>query len=1232
MNRTILMVAGVTSASSLLLVDSAVKGTALLALAALAAIMLRRDSAATRHLVWLLTMVALLAVPVLSAMLPEWRVLPEWASIPTATVVADSTAPSIESARNAAPDEVESPSAAAHQPAAAPPDSRPAVATPGPMLASAVWSWNWQSALPLAWAIGFSVLILRLMAARLMLWNSERQGTVIWPSRQSAATIRDPLVTALEAACLQLGIGRPVTLLIHPDKTIPVVWGILRCRLLLPAAARDWSGAQLRSVLLHELAHVKRRDTMAQLLTQIACALYWFNPLVWLAAWRLGVERERACDDLVLASGVRPSAYAGHLLDVVTGLSPARWTQACGLAMARKSSLEGRLVAVLSQSLNRRGVSLALAGIALATAVGVAVPIAMLRGAGDNPGAPVQQQGAQQPKAGAKLDAKIEAKLKWGEPVNGLRAALVIRTVPDESNAVGTPDLYLLVQNVSDAPIRLNDTIAAPNVRYLTFHRDDVPQGRIRIDGPTLTDALLQPREATFVLMCPRGATPSRGQLLAAGMLKETHMVLVGQINIEKAPPGAWTGKLVSGATNGAAAQFDPPKAGKSSAATGAAKLPPAAEQNLKWGEPVNGLRAAIAIRHATEKPKAGELPDLYVVMQNVSDAPIRLSDAQVPPNENLRVLYLKIDGEIKAGLGAREPALGDVTLQPREVAFLPVFDPVTKLDVPADPTLDKHTVGSHIAEGAIKDARQSLFAELKIEKAPAGAWTGKLVTGVTSGAAAAGGPQPKSNEARALFKLWQYHARANGNFPGGLVDRLGDKVKEFIRNNTGHVGGDAYAKKMAPLVPRFEAARDRDWKPAEVVALMDDIAAAHTIPLETTREEIEGRIIKTGTLLPKALADAPWGEALPNGLRLAWLLEPRGAEHRLNTPLKSRILLHNSGKIDVVFRTRTWHQSGGHKARDANGAEIQIESTEWTTIGRLTTFRLAPGEFIELNAAGIGVGANKNDEDWQNTRVGSWIDAKAGDDVTFTPDAVPLNDWNEDIAVLGGEPRWWLDFITARLARHLPLPADQAERERLLNRAAMDLFGAPVSAEIRNAFVADREPTALDSLAKSLFHRPGLHAWAGPLTSAPTKFRVLPVDPDAAKKPRTASNPGGYTLNGYARLQVSRRLDGERIVNEASIHFSDADPTRVPPKPHQLKLPDDYNTWAAAWLRGGTVLWVMQKGAIRSYDFSNPAQVKETTLEDPANFDRVPRPVLDAMRAVLEAPGAAKPAPATSK
>src|SRR5207302_5633103 len=116
-------------------------------------------------------------------------------------------------------------------------------------------------------------------------------------------------------------------------------------------------------------------------------------------------------------------------------------------------------------------------------------------------------------------------------------------------------------------------------------------------------------------------------------------------------------------------------------------------------------------------------------------------------------------------------------------------------------------------------------------------------------------------------------------------------------------------------------------------------------------------------------------------------------------------------------------------------------------------------------------------------------------------------------------------------------------------------------------------------------------------------------------------------------RLEVSRRPIGERIANEATIHFYSRDPKAdAPGKPVLLKLPDGYNTWAAAWMRGGTVLWVRQKSGIRSYDFTNPAQVKETTLEEPASLEKVPKPILDALRAALDVPGAPNPGTATSK
>jgi hypothetical protein len=522
-----------------------------------------------------------------------------------------------------------------------------------------------------------------------------------------------------------------------------------------------------------------------------------------------------------------------------------------------------------------------------------------------------------------------------------------------------------------------------------------------------------------------------------------------------------------------------------------AVKLKTAVDEQLKWGEPQNGLRAAVVFRAAAAAPEAAkgsELPEVYIAVQNTSNAPIRLNDTLA--EEQPRMLYFKSDGRTQAGVGAKEPRLGDVTLQPREVSYVRMYSGNTK-------AADGHTVGQLIAEGTLKDTHQSLVAELLIEKAPPGAWTGKLRTGETTGAVAAGQPQPTDKSAQALLALWQHHARQNGEFPGGLVGRLGERMKEFIKNNTGDASGEPCAKKMSPLLPRIDASRD--WTAAQVVALMDDIAAVTPVPLEMMSDEISGLTFRGGAPLPKDLADAPWGPpAQPSGLRLAWLLEPRAAEHPLGTPLKSRILVHNAGKNVVVFRARTWHQ-GAHTARDAKGAEIHVEATTWLTRPPLVPFRLWPGEFVELRGTGIGVGTMKEVAD-SRTGVGSWVEAKTGDEVTITTAPVPLSDWNE-APDHGAPPRWWLELIKEHLPWDTPLPADAQERSRLVYRAGMELFGTPLSAQEIAAFVDDRGPDALESLAGRLAKRADITPFAGGLSSGPTKFRVLPFDPEAAKK-----------------------------------------------------------------------------------------------------------------------------------
>src|SRR5437660_1722674 len=124
---------------------------------------------------------------------------------------------------------------------------------------------------------------------------------------------------------------------------------LLSLRLAVAGLARwQWTATaapagppeRLRIVLLHEMLHIQRRDLLAQAVAQLACCLYWFHPLVWIAARQLRKERERACDDAVLTRGVAASEYAGHLLDLVRAAAAKRSAWADAPAMAESSGLE----------------------------------------------------------------------------------------------------------------------------------------------------------------------------------------------------------------------------------------------------------------------------------------------------------------------------------------------------------------------------------------------------------------------------------------------------------------------------------------------------------------------------------------------------------------------------------------------------------------------------------------------------------------------------------------------------------------------------------------------------------------------------------------------------------------------------------------------------------------------------------------------------------------------------
>ncbi|HET7464364.1 MAG TPA: M56 family metallopeptidase [Longimicrobium sp.] len=300
------------------------KSTLLLGAAALGAHAMRRASAAARHLVWSLALGGLMALPALALLVPDWK--------PAALAVL--------------------------RPASAAGEAWAGTAPVVPSIPLAV-------VLLAAWAAGAAYVLARLARGLLAVRRLAR----------GAQVVDDPRWTdLLERLGRTMGVRRAVALLRSDEVAMPLTWGALRPAILLPAGADGWTPERRRVVLLHELAHVARRDCLMQTLAEACCAAWWFHPGAWWAARKMRIEREQACDDQVLAAGARASDYAGHLLDVARACrTPA---PAAAIAMARASHLEGRVRAVLAAHGDRRAVTGRTAAVCAGAVLLASLPLA----------------------------------------------------------------------------------------------------------------------------------------------------------------------------------------------------------------------------------------------------------------------------------------------------------------------------------------------------------------------------------------------------------------------------------------------------------------------------------------------------------------------------------------------------------------------------------------------------------------------------------------------------------------------------------------------------------------------------------------------------------------------------------------------------------------------------------------------------------------------------------------
>jgi TonB family protein len=293
------------------LADALIRSTLVLAAGIAAVTVLRNRSSALRHWVLAGTIgAAALAAP-LAWILPEWQAT----AVPAPSVLVFDAGPAV-------------------------PVSAEAIANVSAVPARSL-------PLALIWLVGVAI------AAGALLLHLFRLARI---SARASRVVEPSWLRIVDEVRREYGIRQPVPVLATAAHDLLATWGLISPCILVPARARQWDDDLIRVVVCHELAHIRRSDWATQIAADFVRRIYWFQPLMWIACRMLRRESEQACDDVVLETGVEAPTYASHLLQLArAGRSAYGW--AAAVPMARPSTLERRISAMLNSARNRRALS-----------------------------------------------------------------------------------------------------------------------------------------------------------------------------------------------------------------------------------------------------------------------------------------------------------------------------------------------------------------------------------------------------------------------------------------------------------------------------------------------------------------------------------------------------------------------------------------------------------------------------------------------------------------------------------------------------------------------------------------------------------------------------------------------------------------------------------------------------------------------------------------------------------
>jgi len=297
----------------------------------------RKSSASNRRMVWLMAFVVLAILPLALMKQPKATVYDNtWTAGPAASavLVRDPVIKVIKSTKNA----ITAVPAKVASPITSSPGFRSDAYSLGNITREVVRYGLF------VWVFGALLILSHWLAGLVHLSRLQRQPV-----------LDEDLIFELETACQRVGLRKMPLLSTSRQASAPMVYGHFRPHLVLPVDVRGWSTDAVGAVFLHECAHLRRCDWLGLMFSRVVTALYWFNPIAWVAAKQFRAECEAAADDTVILCGVKPGSYASELLRIATDIQPT--AIANSLALFEAGPLKKRIERILERDRSRGSVS-----------------------------------------------------------------------------------------------------------------------------------------------------------------------------------------------------------------------------------------------------------------------------------------------------------------------------------------------------------------------------------------------------------------------------------------------------------------------------------------------------------------------------------------------------------------------------------------------------------------------------------------------------------------------------------------------------------------------------------------------------------------------------------------------------------------------------------------------------------------------------------------------------------